>query len=134
MDKEEWGPIIQHDGGPCPLPLGTVCRVFSPRSPPEGIIVIRGVTVVPWDMSREEFMRDYGPTGKYKHWTLARAQRGLVEFSWWEWVLDVLHLWEVDKYQVKRPEGMKKIDEVLLAVKVTDGRGIVIPDEELVSA
>ncbi len=30
--SEEWGPWIEHDGGPCPVPVGTICHAIY-RSP-----------------------------------------------------------------------------------------------------
>ena len=90
--SEEWGPWIEHDGGPCPVPDGTIChRVFN--EPANGT--------------------DKTACGKLEHISPVEA---VWERRAWEWVPGAV--WII-RYRIRKPRALIELREMIANLPTT---------------
>lgn len=79
---EEWGPWMVHDGGPCPLPVGTMVRGQ-----------FRNGQVMDW---RAQTVRIAPP-----------MPRGKIDL--WHWAGRRATVCDVMRYRVRRPDALRRL-------------------------
>ena len=92
--SEEYGPWVAHDGGGCPLPLGTMVQCTFETWPfsyitPEGASPVRGGRC--WD---------------WRHWLCEQPDGSLVA--------------RIVSYRVRKPRGMAVLEHLVAEIATED--------------